>query len=70
METIVGIAGSGLSMLGVAIGCRMFDKNVKIIHAVALSDYVYKNKRMWYDKFHPLFRFEGLSAPPDTNRAP
>ena len=59
VETIVGIAGSGLSMLGVAIGCRMFDKNVKTIYAVSLSDYVNKNKKMWYDKFHPLSKFKG-----------
>ena len=59
VETVIGIAGSGLSMLGAAIGCGIFNKNIKTIYAVALSDYVNKNKKNWYDKFPPEEKFGG-----------
>ena len=59
VETVVGIAGSGLSMLGVALGCKLYNKNVKTIHPVALSSYVYKNKKMWYDRLSPNDKFDG-----------
>ena len=59
VETIVVIAGSGLSALGVAVGCKLFNNNVKNIYAVALSDYINKNKKMWYDKFLPEEQFDG-----------
>ena len=44
VETVVGIAGSGLSMLGVALGCKLYNKNVKTIHPVALSGYIDKKE--------------------------
>lgn len=59
VETIVGIAGSGLSMLGVALGCKLFNKKVKTIYPVALSSYIDKNKKMWYDKLLPNEKFDG-----------
>ena len=60
VESIVGIAGSGLSMLGVMLGCKLFNKkNVKNIYAVALSSYVNKNKKMWYDKLPDTEKFDG-----------
>jgi 1-aminocyclopropane-1-carboxylate deaminase/D-cysteine desulfhydrase-like pyridoxal-dependent ACC family enzyme len=59
VETIVGIAGSGLSMLGVALGCKLYNKNVKTIYPVALSGYVYKNKKMWYDRLRDRSKFDG-----------
>ena len=59
VETVVGIAGSGLSMLGVAMGCKIWNKNVKTIHPVALSDYVNKNKKQSYDNLPPKYKFDG-----------
>ena len=60
VETIVGIAGSGLSVLGVMLGCKLFNKkNVKNIYAVALSGYIDKNKKMWYDKLSEEEQFDG-----------
>ena len=59
VETIVGIAGSGLSMLGVAMGCKIWNKNVKTIHPVALSDYVNKNKKQSYDNLPDKYKFDG-----------
>jgi len=59
VETVVGIAGSGLSMLGVAMGCKLYNKNVKTIYPVALSNYVYKNKKMWYDRLGDRHKFDG-----------
>ena len=59
VETVVGIAGSGLSMLGVALGCKLYNKNVKTIHPVALSGYIDKNKKMWYDRLSPNDKFDG-----------
>ena len=53
VETVVGIAGSGLSMLGVAMGCKIWNKNVKTIHPVALSDYVKKIRNNHMITYHP-----------------
>ena len=64
VETVVGIAGSGLSMLGVAMGCKIWNKNVKTIYPVALSDYV--NKNMEATKIHGhvinIGRLAGMSG--------
>ena len=59
VETIVGIAGSGLSMLGVAMGCKLFNKNVKTIHPVALSEYVHRNRKASYDRLPDKYKFDG-----------
>lgn len=59
IETIVGIAGSGLSMLGVAMGCKLFNKNVKTIHPVALSEYVHRNRKASYDRLPDKYKFDG-----------
>jgi len=59
VTTVVGIAGSGLSMLGVALGCKLYNKNVKTIYPVALSGYVHKNKKMWYDRLPERAQFDG-----------
>ena len=59
VDTIVGIAGSGLSMLGVAKGCKKFNKNVKDIYAVSLSNYIIQNKSKWYDTLEDNERFDG-----------
>ena len=59
VTTVVGIAGSGLSMLGVALGCKLYNKKIKTIYPVALSGYVYKNKKMWYDRLPKRDQFDG-----------
>jgi len=59
VTTVVGIAGSGLSMLGVAMGCKLYNKKIKTIYPVALSGYVYKNKKMWYDRLPKRAQFDG-----------
>ena len=59
VDTIVGIAGSGLSMLGVAKGCKKLNKNVKDIYAVSLSNYIIQNKSKWYDTLEDNERFDG-----------
>ena len=59
VTTVVGIAGSGLSMLGVALGCKLYNKKIKTIYPVALSGYVYKNKKMWYDRLPKRAQFDG-----------
>ena len=59
VETVVGIAGSGLSMLGVAMGSKIWNKNIKTIYPVALSDYVNKNKKQSYDNLPDKYKFDG-----------
>jgi|TARA_B100001971_G_C18145191_1_gene512679 1-aminocyclopropane-1-carboxylate deaminase/D-cysteine desulfhydrase-like pyridoxal-dependent ACC family enzyme len=59
LENLVCIAGSGLSCLGVMMGIRKFNKNVKNVYAVYLSDYMNKNKKMWYDKLSEEEKYDG-----------
>ena len=39
--------------------CKLYNKNVKTIYSVALSNYVYKNKKMWYDRLRDRHKFDG-----------
>ena len=41
------------------MGCKIWNKNVKTIHPVALSDYVNKNKKQSYDNLPPKYQFDG-----------
>ena len=59
VHTIVGIAGSGLSMLGVMVGIKKFNKPVKKVIAVSLSNYINRNKEEWYDTLPIEEKFEG-----------
>ena len=59
LENLVCIAGSGLSCLGVMMGIKKFNKKVKNVYAIYLSDYMNKNKKMWYDKLSDEEKYDG-----------
>lgn len=59
VESIVIVAGSGFSALGVALGAKKFDKNISTIYVVCLSNYFNKNKRQWYDVLDGNVKFKG-----------
>jgi hypothetical protein len=59
VRRIVIISGSGLSALGVMLGCGRFADSVEEIVVVGLSDKFWKNKVLWYDPLTSQTKFKG-----------
>ena len=59
LENIVCIGGNGLSALGVCLGIKKFNKKVKNVYIVTLSDYTLNNKKKWYDVLPNDVKYDG-----------